>query len=372
MSWPGGLARSRSPVAAGGCAQGLGATSALPRTWQPADPGPGEQVQVYAAGEGAGLTSLAAAPDGTLHALAEVSRGVGDDRARRALLALAPDGTVEPVAPPDGDEPPVPLCTAADGSLYAEHEGALVRRDADGGWTAVTAEEPRGPGIDPGLTHSGDGGPAAEAHVAGPSGCAVAQDGSLLVAEVCAIRSIAPDGTISTVVGQEGPPGGFGWGCLTGTAETQSPGAPVPVLSGPGTEVALPGVTGIASGAGGRTWFTTPIALRSLEPDGTVHTWQTPDSGAKEGVVLRVGSFLEESGDPGSWVGVNADHLGPPIAAPDGTVLVASSQGLLVLDPGDGVLRVERPADDPGRGARAVVGSDVYSTWSGGIWRLGR
>lgn len=104
----------------------------------------------------------------------------------------------------------MPLCTAADGSLYAEHEGALVRRDADGGWTAVTAEEPRGPGIDPGLTHSGDGGPAAEAHVAGPSGCAVAQDGSLLVAEVCAIRSIPPDGTISIWSARRARPAGSG------------------------------------------------------------------------------------------------------------------------------------------------------------------
>jgi hypothetical protein len=85
-----------------------------------------------------------------------------------------------------------------------------------------------------------------------------------------------------------------------------------------------------------------------------------------------VGSFEEIPEAPGSWRGVDADHLGPPMAAPDGTVLIASSQGLLALDRGDGVLRVERPADDPARGARAVLGSDVYSTWSGGIWRLGR
>ena len=342
-------------VTAGGCAQGLGAASALPGTWQPADPGPGEQVQVYRPSEGAGLTSLAAAPDGTLYALAEVSRRAGDDDARRTLLVLTPDGGVEPLPPPDGDEAPVPLCTGPDGTLYAEHEGALVRRASRDNWAAVTAEEPRGPGIDSGLTHSGDGGPAAKAHVAGPQGCAVAQDGSLLVAEVCAIRRIAPDGTISTVVGQEEPGGGAWWGCVSGTAETQSPGAPVPVLAGPGTEVALPPVTGIAAGAGGRTWFTTSLAVRSLEPDGAVRTWQTPGHGRKEGVVLR-----------------GEVEVGPPVAAPDGRVLVASSRGLLALDPADGVLRVERPADDPARGARAVLGSDVYATWSGAIWRLGR
>jgi hypothetical protein len=153
-----------------------------------------------------------------------------------------------------------------------------------GDWSTVTAEEPSGPDVDGGLTHSGDGGPAVEANVAGPRDCTVTPNGSLLVAEVCAVRRIAPDGTISTVVGREDPGGGVWWGCVTGTAETQTTEdmAPVPLLSGPGSEVALTGVQGVAAGGGGRVWFTTSLGLRSLEPNGTVRTWQTPEYGAKE------------------------------------------------------------------------------------------
>jgi hypothetical protein len=61
-------------AAAAGCGQGAAASSAQPRTWQPADPGAGELVRVYAPSAG-GVTGLAVAPDGTLYALAEVSRG---------------------------------------------------------------------------------------------------------------------------------------------------------------------------------------------------------------------------------------------------------------------------------------------------------
>ncbi len=355
-----------------GCGQGAAASSAQPRTWQPADPGAGELVQVYAPSAG-GVTGLAVAPDGTLYALAEVAGGAGDEEVSRTLVVLSADGRVEPVDGPAGYETPVPLCTGADGALFAAHRGAVVRLGAGGEWSAVTAEEPSGPDVDGGLTHSGDGGPAVKANVAGPRDCTVTPDGSLLVAEVCAIRRIALDGTISTVVGREDPGGGVWWGCVTGTAETQTTEdmAPVPVLSGPGAEVALTGVQGVAAGAGGRVWFTTSLGLRSLEPDGTVRTWQTPEYGAKDGIELRVGSFEPLPEDPGSYAGTGPDNLGAPAVTPDGTVFLGSTPGLLSLHPDDGVLRLARPREDLPLSLGAAVGDDLYLHGFGGIWRLG-
>ncbi len=52
--------------------------------------------------------------------------------------------------------------------------------------------------------HSGDGGPARLAGVPRPEGIAVAQDGTVYVAEPRSVRKVAPDGTISTLPGIEG------------------------------------------------------------------------------------------------------------------------------------------------------------------------
>lgn len=54
-------------------------------------------------------------------------------------------------------------------------------------------------------TYAGDGGPAVEASLRGPTGLAVASDGTVFIADFHnnALRAVSPDGTIATVAGGE-------------------------------------------------------------------------------------------------------------------------------------------------------------------------
>lgn len=142
---------------------------------------------------------MAAGPDGSLY-LADS----GNKRIRR----VAPDGTITTVAgggtadPGDGGQ-----ATSADIStvlgIVVDGAGTIVfsadnrvRRITPGGVLSTVAG-----GVAAGA--SGDGGPATAALLNSPRGLAVDAAGSLFIADAgnSRVRRVAPDGTITTVVG---------------------------------------------------------------------------------------------------------------------------------------------------------------------------
>jgi hypothetical protein len=95
---------------------------------------------------------------------------------------------------------PVGVKTLPDGGyLIFQQGGSLVRRVLpDGTITRVAGNGTAG--------YSGDGGPATQAMLNAPAGGAMTADGGFLIADINnnAVRKVAPDGTISTVVGNGG------------------------------------------------------------------------------------------------------------------------------------------------------------------------
>jgi DNA-binding beta-propeller fold protein YncE len=97
-------------------------------------------------------------------------------------------------------EPSARFCFDAAGNLYiADTNNHAVRivYFSDGTIDTYAGKPALGPG------HSGDGGPATEAQLQLPRDVAVDTDGSLFIADSGnhVVRKVAPDGTISTVVG---------------------------------------------------------------------------------------------------------------------------------------------------------------------------
>jgi glucose/arabinose dehydrogenase len=89
------------------------------------------------------------------------------------------------------------LAVAPDGTLYiAEELGNRIRRVDPAGLISTVA----GDGVE---TYAGDGGPAAKARLAHPTGVALGADGSLYIADRDnhRIRKIDPAGTITTIAG---------------------------------------------------------------------------------------------------------------------------------------------------------------------------
>jgi RHS repeat-associated protein len=144
---------------------------------------------------------IVVAPDGTVYFC--------DDRHQR-VRKVTPDGIINTVAGTgqagyNGDNIPATqaklagpsgLALGADGSLYiAEILGHRIRKVAPNGVITTVA----GTGT---AGYSGDGGPATQAQLNSPRSVAVAPDGTIYECEDLsfALRRIAPDGTISTVV----------------------------------------------------------------------------------------------------------------------------------------------------------------------------
>lgn len=118
-------------------------------------------ISTYAGGGGQSLSDGALATD--------VSFGMGDD-----------------------------LTLMADGSLLLLGEHRILRIDPTGRIRFFAGTGGGG--------FSGDGGPAVNAQLNGPSGVAVARDGSVYIADATnnRVRKVAPDGIITTVVGKGG------------------------------------------------------------------------------------------------------------------------------------------------------------------------
>ncbi len=179
------------------------------------DGGPAAQAKL------SGPIGIAAGPDGSIY-IAEA----GNSCIRR----VSPDGIITTVAGNgtagySGDGGPAAqaqldypndVAISPDGSLYiSDSRNYRIRRvSSDGIITTVTGNGAAG--------YSGDGGPATQAQLIGPTGVAVGPDGSLYIAE-CQytsegsmygswvnnrIRRVGTDGIITTVAGVG--PGGYG------------------------------------------------------------------------------------------------------------------------------------------------------------------
>ena len=281
--------------------------------------------------EGYSVSDPVVAADGTVWALQdrryfEIDNQSlrGWDSRGRALLALRPGGRVEVVKSPyDGnDQGVVPMCAAADGTLFARvtTSAAVVARAPGGQWREVTAPFQDGVNEVPRI----DGGMAADTYVGG-EGCAVEADGDLLVLDGCTVRRIDPAGVITTVAGRE-VADKLSAGCGEASNREASVPSPHPLLiNGPATAADLPRMVSITTDPRGGVWLGSLVGLRRLQPqpDGTyvITTVQTRAFGRQENVRWSVTEALTDIA---------------PLA--DGRVLVLGQAGLFVLG-ADGVLR---------------------------------
>lgn len=203
---------------------------------------------------------------------ADASKGDGG-RATRAALE-APQG----------------LAVGPDGSIYiADPVANRVRVITPSGDIETLA----GTGT---AGFSGDGGPAATAQLDYPTGVAVQPDGTVLIADDAnyRVRSVAPDGIITTVAGGGG--GAMGAGTTGGTNLA--------------TQLQLNGPTGVASMPDGSFVIADGPVVERVWTDGTA------------AVVAGTGKpVYDASSGPATSTGL-ADATGVA-AEPDGSILIA-------------------------------------------------
>ena len=153
---------------------------------------------------------------------------------------------------------PGPLALGANGDLYVADAALseILERLPTGKFKVVAGDGKAG--------YSGDNGPATDAELDAPGGMAVSSDGTIYFADGSndRIRSIAPDGTITTVAGNG-----------------QTPAAPLAISSGtPATDAAIGDVTAVTIGPGGSVYFTALGGVMELDPNGTLSTIVTENS----------------------------------------------------------------------------------------------
>ena len=203
------------------------------------------------------------------------------DSGNDAIRRIAPDGTVTTVAGGSGRglrdgagadaqfSQPKGVAVHADGSIYvADSRNNRIRRIAPDG--SVTTVAGGGPPATEGNWGDFRDGPASEARFRDPSALAFDEEGNLLISDTGnnRIRSLSPDGEVSTVAGGSrvsAPDSGVG-----------NPGT----RDGPGPHayVGLPG--GIAVDDAGNIFFTeSNNAIRMIDGSGYVSTvLRTPRS----------------------------------------------------------------------------------------------
>jgi hypothetical protein len=211
---------------------------------------------------------------------------------------------------------------SAEGSAYAVmHSGAVVRVAGDGSVARV---------VPPGYGFEGDGGPAANAKLRGPSDVSATGDGGVLVADTVnhRIRRIDPTGVITTVAGSGDPSeGGFAGDGGPATAAR---------LRLPEGVAALPDGGFLIADSGNRR-------VRRVAPDGRIET--IAGSGAPG-----------HRGDGGVATAAALSHLLHDVAvAGDGSVLVADDDRVRRFAVGGVIETIAGGAD-----ARAYAAPNPY------------
>jgi RHS repeat-associated protein len=220
----------------------------------PADPcgdsGPAVNARLYYP------TGIASGPDGSIY-IADLN----NDRIRR----VGPDGIITTVAGTgtrgfSGDGGPATeaelfgprgAAVGPDGSVFIADTGnnRIRRVGPDGTITTVAGTGTNG--------YSGDGGPATEAQLYGPSDVAIGADGSIYIADTITdrIRYVGPDGIITTVAGNGETYGDLGDG-------------------GPATDARLYLPHGVAVAPDGSIYIadTQNDRIRHVRPDGIITT----------------------------------------------------------------------------------------------------
>jgi RHS repeat-associated protein len=278
--------------------------------------GPTENAHCDFSGDGGPATAaflcqpqgLAIGRDGSLYIA---------DTLNQRIRRVGPDGVINTVAgsgPPSfnggfgGDDGPATaaqlarpqdVAVTADGTLYiADTLNNRIRRvGPDGIITTVAGNGTAG--------FAGDGGPAAQAILNGPSAVAIGPDGSVYIADANndRIRRIGTDGVISTVAGN-------GCLCYANNGDPLGDG-------GPATSAGLSDAQSVSVGPDGTLYIvdTDNERIRAVGPDGLIRT------------IAGGGTFEAYGGDGGT---AKAALLALPLhtrsgvaVAPDGSIYIA-------------------------------------------------
>jgi RHS repeat-associated protein len=214
------------------------------------------------------------------------------------------------------------VAVAPDGTIYVGVEDAnqVLKLGVDGRVEVVAGTGETG--------YAGDGGPAAEAELNKPLGLALADDGSLFIAERgnAVVRRVGPDGSIETFAGGGTPKSGFGDG---GNAKDASFGEPHALAFG------HDGSLFIADGTRGQ--------VRRVRADGVIETvigspdgTQGDDGDGGPGVKAHLTAPLGLAvGSDGSLYVADYETARVRRLAPDGTISTIAGTGV-GGDSGDG------------------------------------
>lgn len=230
------------------------------------------------------------APDGTISTVAGGGgAGLGDGGPATAATLSGPGGLA---------------LTADGGYLITEIDANRVRKvSADGTITTVAGTGTAG--------STGDGGPATSATVSGPTGVAAEPDGGFLIADEPnhRIRSVAPDGTISTLAGTTSGFSGDG-----GPPAAAQLNTPFGVAVGPGGDILI-------ADTGNQR-----IRQIDADPPPPVLTGSAPVSPANENFPKLLGSAA-----PGTTVSLFSNDTCTGTPAGTGTAAAFAQPGIAVI-----------------------------------------
>jgi sugar lactone lactonase YvrE len=259
-------------------------------------------------------TGVAMDTDGTMF-ITQADSHVRKVAVSGTISTQAGGGTAIPAV--DG---PVAGIAVESGGIALDGAGAIViadhyriRRLANGVFSTLAGTGVRGTG--------GDGGPATQAQFYGPSGIALAPDGSLYVSDANVIRKVYPDGTIRRYAG-------------TGGSGFSGDG-------GPATQATFSGPSSLALDGAGNLYVadTRNNRIRRIGPDGIIAT--VAGTGDRNGPLGDGGPALQASL-------YEPDHVGIDAA---GSLYIADS----------GNVRLRKVAN----GTITTVAGNGQDTWSG-------